>query len=55
VFLVIFSFVTNSFTAPSGWMTTFYGLEIIQGDSAGNVDSFRGDSHCEKNLEWLTK
>jgi len=38
-------------------MTTFNGLEIIQGDSTGNIDSFRGDSvsHCEKNFEWLTK
>jgi len=57
VYLVIYSFVTNFRTAPSDWMATFNGLETIQGDSAGNIDSFRGDivSNCEKIFEWLTK
>ena len=30
MFLVIYSFVTSSYTAPSDWMATCNGLEIIQ-------------------------
>ena len=30
VHLVIYCFVTSSYTAPSDWMATYNGLEIIQ-------------------------
>lgn len=38
-------------------METYNGLEIIQGDAAAKINSFRGNSidHCGNNFDWLTK
>ena len=57
MYLVIYSFVTNSYTAPSDWMAMYNGPEIIQGDSAGNISSLGDDpiGHCEKKFGWLRK